>query len=304
MRLFFMAVFFMAFGAVATPAFGQTSSSKSSAATETDKGFTEIESFQSTLNSQERLFKLDSNLGWDFNKHFGVFAGLPVYFVQVPSTTTTIGTTTTTTPSSSNNGIGNVYLGLVFRAPNPTLGYASTITAGAPTGNSKKGLSSGRGTIDWDNRFEHSFDRLTPFFEGGFGNTVPDSKLVTRAFTSLGFVAHLEEGAEFELFKHVSVAGSAYQIVPEGNQKIFSKLVARGATVTGTGKKPIFATSATASGSGLTRENGFNTWVGFEPSQVWRIEVGYTRSMTFDMSGFAFNISMNVGKLLRSRKNL
>jgi hypothetical protein len=289
--------------AVGASAFAQTSVSKPN---ETDelKGFSEIESFQSTLNSQEKLFKLDSTLGWDFNKHFGVFAGLPVYFVQVPSITTTTGTTTTTTPSSSNNGIGNMYLALAFRAPNPMLDYASAITAGAPTGSTKKGLSSGRATIDWDNRFEHSFSRLTPFFEGGFGNTVPDSKLVTRPFTSLGFVAHLEEGAEFELFKHVSIAGSGYQIVPEGNQKIFSKLVAKGATATGTGKKPVFATSATASGSGLTRENGFNTWVGFEPNRVWRVEVGYTRSTTFDLSSFAFNISMNVGKLLRSGKSL
>jgi hypothetical protein len=292
----------MAIMAGALPGVAQKPSANS---TNTDKGFTEVESFQSTLNSQEKLFKLDNTLGWDFNKHFGVFAGVPVYFVQVPSITTTTGTTTTTTPSSTNNGIGNAYLGLAFRAPNPMLDYASTITAGAPTGNTKKGLSSGRGTIDWDNRLEHSFSRLTPFFEGGFGNTVPDSRLITRAFTSLGFVAHLEEGAELELVKHFSVAGSGYQIVPEGNQKIYSKLVSKGGPAAGTGKSGrVFQTSATASGNGLTRENGFNTSVALEPTPFWRLEVGYTRSTTFDVSSFAFNISMNLGKLLRSGKNL
>lgn len=283
---------------------GQTSAPASKEADE-PKGFSEIESIQATVNSSERLFKLDSTVGWDFSKYFGVFAGVPVYFDNVPSSTTTIGTTTTTTPSSSHNGIGNVYLGLAIRAPNPMLDYASVITAGAPTGDTKKGLSSGRATIDWDNRFEHSFSRLTPFFEGGFGNTVPDSRLVTRSFTSLGFIAHLEEGAEFELVRHFSVGGSAYQIVPEGNQKIYSRLVAKGGTATGTGKSGrVFQTSATASGNGLTRENGFNTWVGFEPNRFWRVQVGYTRSTTFDLSSFAFNISMNVGKLLRSGKNL
>jgi hypothetical protein len=288
---------------VGLSAFTQISSSKS---TEGDdaKGFTEIESIQATVNSDQKLFKLDSTVGWDFNKHFGVFGGVPVYFVEIPSFTTTTGTTTTTSPSSTNNGIGNVYLGLAFRAPNPALDYASTITAGAPTGDTKKGLSSGRATIDWDNRFEHSFSRLTPFFEGGFGNTVPDSKLVTRAFTSLGFVTHLEEGAEFEVLKHVSVGGSGYQIVPGGNQKIYSKLVAKGGTAKGSGKSGrVFETSATASGNGLTRENGFNTWVGFEAARIWRIELGYTRSTTFDLGGFAFNVSMNVGKLLRSKQN-
>jgi hypothetical protein len=282
-------------------ALAQTSHSKSQEADDT-KGFSEIESIQATINSSERLFKLDSNVGWDFNKHFGVFGGVPVYFVEIPSSTTTTGTTTTTTPSSSNNGLGNAYLGLALRAPNPKLDYAATITAGAPTGDTKKGLSSGRATIDWDNRFEHAFTRLTPFFDGGFGNTVPDSRLVTRAFTSLGFVAHLEEGAEFELVRHLSVGGSGYQIVPGGNQKIYSKLVAKGQTGKA-GSKNVFQSSATASGNGLTRENGFNTWVGFEATRIWRVEAGYTQSTTFDLGGFAFNVSMNVGRLLRSRKN-
>jgi hypothetical protein len=285
-----------------TYALAQTSSPKSKEG-EDAKGFSEIESFQATVNSSERIFKLDSNVGWDFNKHFGVFAGVPIYFAEVPSSTTTTGGITTTTPSSSHNGLGNAYLGLALRAPNPKLDYAGAITAGAPTGDTKKGLSTGRATIDWDNRFEHTFTRLTPFFEGGFGNTVPDSKLITRAFTSLGFVAHLEEGGELELLKHVSVGGSGYQIVPEGNQKIYSKLVARGQTGKA-GSKNVFQTSATASGNGLTRENGFNTWVAFEANRVWRVEAGYTRSATFDLGGFAFNVSMNVGKLLRSRKNL
>jgi hypothetical protein len=292
---------------VGSSAFSQTSSSKPTEGDD-EKGFSEIESIQATVGSDQRLFKLDSAVGWDFNKHFGVFAGVPVYFVEIPSftttTTTTTGTTTTTTPSSTNNGIGNAYLGLAFRAPNPALDYASRITAGAPTGDTSTGFSSGRATIDWDNRFERSFSRLTPFFDGGLGNTVPDSRLVTRAFTSLGFVTHLEEGAEFELVKHFSVGGSGYQILPAGNQKIYSKLVAKGGTAKGTGKHGrVFETSATASGNGLTRENGFNTWVGFDTARIWRVELGYTRSTTFDLDGFAFNVSMNVGKLLRSRKN-
>jgi hypothetical protein len=266
-------------------------------------GLTEIESFQGTLNSGERLFKLDSTLGWDFNKHFGIFGGVPVYLVNVPSTTTATGTTTTTTPSSSNNGIGNAYFGLAFRAPNPAIDYSSTFTAGAPTGNSKKGLSSGRGTIDWDNRLEHAFDRLTPFLDVGIGNTVPDSALFTRPFTSLGFVAHLQEGAEFDLLKHVGVGALVYEVVPAGNQKVFSRLVKKGGTAIGSGKSSrVFETAAETSGNGLTRENGFSTWIGFEPSPVWRLELGYTRSVSFDLSSFAFNLSVNVGKLLRSKK--
>src|SRR6516225_10877173 len=180
-------------------------------ATDDTKGFTEFETFQGTVNSQSSVMKLDSNLGYNFNKHFGIFGGVPVYFAHVSSITTTTGTTTTTTPATTATGLGNVYAGLLFQAPNPTLDYASTITAGAPTGSKTKGLSTGRVSIDWDNRFEHSFSHLTPFFEGGLANTVPDSRFFTRPFTTIGPVSPLEEGADLELLRHFSIGGSAYQ---------------------------------------------------------------------------------------------
>lgn len=286
---------------------GSLAQTSSSAATdkETERGFTEVESFQGTVTSGQEVMKLDSTLGWDFNRHFGVFAGLPFYITHLSSATTTTGTTTTTTSSTSHDGIGNAYLGFAFRAPNETLDYSSALTLGAPTGSTKKGLGTGRASADWDNRFEHDFGRLTPFFEGGLGNTVPDSRLLTRPFTSLGLVTHLQEGAGFDLVPHFNVNGAAYEIVPFGNQKIFSRLVGSGQTAKGTGKKPpAFETAAEVSGNGLTRENGFNAWVGFEPTPIWDVEVGYTRSVTFALNSFVFNLQMNVGKLLRSKKSL
>jgi hypothetical protein len=304
MRLFVFLPAVVALALATSPSCEAQTPAKPSTSTESSSGFTEIESIQGTVNSSERLFKLDSTIGWDFNRRFGVFAGVPIYFVHVPATTITSGTTTTTVPGASNNGLGNVYLGLNFRAPNPTLNYAGEIAAGAPTGNSKRGLSSGRGTFDWDNRIDHSFGRLTPFLEAGIGNTVPDSRLFTRAFTSLGFVAHLDEGAEWQLVRRVSVGASAYEIVPAGNQKVFSRLVAKGGVAQGAGKHGrVFETAAEASGNGLTRENGASAFVAFDPSPVWRLELGYTRSVTFDLNSFAFDLRMNVGRLLRPKKS-
>jgi hypothetical protein len=276
---------------------GQNAQAPSQTKIDESKGVTGFEAFQGTINSDSRIFKLDSNLGWDFNKHFGVFAGVPVYFANVPSSTTTTGTTTTTTGSTSNNGLGNVYMGFAVKAPNPKLDYAMAVTASAPTGSTSKGFSTGRAGVDWTNRFEHAFDRLTPFFEGGLSNTVPDTAFLARPFTSLGAVSHLEEGAEYQLVKRFYAGGSGYQIVPFGNQKVFSKLDGKGK-----GKNP-FDQNAVSSGSDLTRENGFNTWVAFEPTSIMRLELGYTRSITFDLSSFAFNLRMNVGKMLRSRRN-
>ena len=266
-----------------------------------DKGFTEIESIQGTLNSSDKVIKLDSTVGYDFNKHFGVYGGLPVYFASLSSTTT--GTTGTTTTSKTNAGVGNIYLGMAFRAPNPALNYGSTITAGAPTGSTKKGLSSGRGTIDWSNHFDRSFARFTPFLDAGLGNTVPDSIRVTRAFTSLGAVGHFEEGAELELVRHFAIGGSGYEITPFGNQKVYSKLVQKGQTGGTSSKHGVFQNSFFASGNDLTRENGVSTWLAFEPSKVVRAELGYSRSVTFAQNSFSFNLGVNVGKLLRSPRS-
>jgi hypothetical protein len=97
------------------------------------KGFTGFEEFQGTVNSDSKIFKLDSNAGYDFNKHFGVFAGMPLYFANTQTTTAQVnGTATTTTTNVTNNGLGNAYFGFAMRAPNKTLDYSSTLTLAAP----------------------------------------------------------------------------------------------------------------------------------------------------------------------------
>jgi hypothetical protein len=94
------------------------------------------------------------------------------------------------------------------------------------------------------------------------------------------------------------VGGSGYEIVPFGNQKIFSKIVGKGQSGSGKGKNS-FDQSAVSSGSGLTRENGFNSWVAFDPTPLWRVQVGFTRSATFNLNSFGFNLRMNLGKAAR-----
>ncbi|MGB9119039.1 MAG: hypothetical protein WCE73_00330, partial [Candidatus Angelobacter sp.] len=254
------------------------------------------EEFQGTLNSDSKIFKLESNAGYDFNKHFGVFVGMPFYFANTQTTTTQVnGTATTTTTNVTNNGLGNAYFGFAMRAPNKTLDYGSTVTLSAPTGSTSKGFSSGRANFDWDNRFEHAFNRLTPFVDAGLANAVPDTGLNTKPFSSLGMLSHMEEGAEFELVKHFSVGGSGYEIFPFGNQKVFSKIVGKGQSGSGKGKNS-FDLAAVTSGSGLTRENGFNSWVAFDPTPLWRVQFGFTRSVTYNLNSFGFNLRMNLGR--------
>ncbi len=264
---------------------------------DSEKGITWFETIQGTINSDSRIYKIDSNVGWDFNKRFGVFAGVPVYFTNVPRNTTTNAPPPTTNASNTNSGIGNAYLGFIFKVPSSKLYYATEVTGYAPTGSISKGFGTGRVGVDWTNRFEHTFHRLTPFFEGGLSNTVPDSAFLARPFTSLGAISHLEEGAEYQLAKHFYAGGSGYHIVPFGGQRVFSRINGEGEG------ENSFDTSTVSTGNDLTRENGYSTWVGLEPSSIVRFEVGYTRSMTFDLSSFAFNLRVNPGRLLRPKRN-
>src|SRR5262249_45275369 len=125
-------------------------------APEPQKGFTGSEGFSGAINSDDsKVFKLDTNVGYDFNKHFGIFGGMPFYFANLQSMVTQVnGNTTTTTQDVTNNGLGNAYFGMAMRAPNETLDYTSTITLAAPTGSTSKGFSSGRVNGDWNNRLE------------------------------------------------------------------------------------------------------------------------------------------------------
>jgi hypothetical protein len=324
-----------------------------------ERGFTAIESFQGTVNSSNKLLRLDSTLGYDLNRHFGVFAGVPVYYSSVLDNS--LASTTGTSVRRNNDGIGNVYLGLAFRVPHDEWSFTSTVTGAAPTGSIKKGYSTGRANVDWSNRFAYTFHRITPFVGAGLANTVSDTPLVTRPFTSLGVVGHLEEGADFDLGHHFSVGASAYQILPSGSQTVFSQVILpaptgqgqsgnagqgnngnagqgnngnagqgnngngqgnsgnngngnngnrgnsanapghTGNTGRGNPNRP-FELASVTTGTGLTRENGFDTWVGFEPSQFWHVEVGYARSLTYDFSSLTFSLSFDIGRLIRSRK--
>jgi hypothetical protein len=303
----FLTVFVFAFAcalASAIPGFGQNpvetgpgqnATHRANQSSDPIKGFNAYENFRGMVNSSGALLKLDSTIGYDFNQYLGVFTGLPLYFASDSSNT----------PGQTrlhDAGAGDVYFGVDVYAPNRIVNFGSTLTISAPTGSVSKGFSPGAATVDWNNRFRHTFGRLTPFVAAGVGNTVPDSELVTRNFISLGSVSHFEEGAEFQLAKPVYLGGSAFQIVPFGRQQVFNRFATASPRDGGQGNAtPPLVIASETTGNDLTREHGFDAWIGFEPTRVVRLELGYSRSVTFALNSFSFNVGLNVGKLLRSK---
>lgn len=252
------------------------------------------EEFDGSTNSEGQVMSIDSSVGYVFSRHFGVDAGIPVYFVRGTSTTSTGGTTTT-----SNNGLGDAYLQLRLAFANPVLNYKIVLTGTAPTGSTSAGLSTGHATYDWTNHFDHHFGRLIPFAEAGVGNSIPETFVFNRPFKSYGHDAHFQAGAGFQIADWLGVNASAYDIAPWGTQTIFSRLVSKGGPpISGHGHVFDLANQTTG-GSSLAADNGFSGGVDVSPGSVLDFSVSYSHSVHFQLNTVSFGVGVNMSELLR-----
>ncbi len=270
-----------------------------------------------------------STVGYNFSKSFGLEVGIPVYFLN-PSSSLAGGTRT--------SGLSNVFVVARMTLENPLLKSISTLTGTAPSGDTSKGLSTGRATFEWSNRFEHEFDRFTPFIDLGVGNSVADYRNFRRPYISLGKVAHFEGGSDFGLGP-LTLTLAGFADVPWGQQKVYSRLVPRapssggltatglsagtlggfgnanasapgsqtkasktfrpGATRTGTPRKGGFeADSQTVGGPDLTRDNGAIASLSATVKGV-DLDLGYTYSAPFHLNTVSFGIGFDLSPVIR-----
>src|SRR5439155_23468009 len=259
---------------------------------EDDRGWTISGRFQGSSNSSGVVTKVDPTLGYSFNRHFQTYAGLPVYFIHESSTLTT---STAPAPTGFVNGIGNAYLGLQLAADNPAVNFASNLVFTAPTGDKDKGFSTGRMTVDWNNSFSHRFSSVTPFANAGVANTVSDTSFFVRPFSSLGLVGHFDGGATAGS-RLVRVGASAYGVQASGEQRIISKVKQRDLRVTQTvspssSSKRVFETSSEIlAPADAANDHGFSTWFAVHHGSNVDFQVGYSRSVSYDLNTVFFGV--------------
>jgi hypothetical protein len=260
-------------------------------------GFTSYTTFRGSTNSSGQIFEWNTSVGYNFNRFFGVDVGLPLYYSNPSSTTTT----------SSGMGAGDAYGDLRLSLPNPVVNYSSKVTIGLPTGNADKGFSTGRATVDWNNHFDHSFGRWTPFAEAGLANTISNVGYFERPFTSLGFVSHFQGGMTVDVARIFQVGGSAYAIEPSGTQKIYSKLVGKqsGAVSAGSSGNAGGFNSAhvVSGGSDLDRDHGYGAFVLCHPVKYMDLDLAYTRSADYQLNTVSFGIGLNLGVLAKTTRH-
>lgn len=256
-----------------------------------EKGFVFYESFEGDSNSDGQVMVLSSSATYHFSEHFSAGIGIPIYFDHPNSSTT---------GASSSSGIGNVFATMRAVWKSPFLNYGTALTATAPTGDSKKGLSTGHATFDWDNRVNHDFGVLTPFFDFGVGNSVMDTRYFLRPFSSYGYLAHFEAGTDVDLSHGLSLTLSGYDIAPWGTQTIISRVVPAGSpgnsgsVAHGRAFENNHLTTGTSS---LTSDDGFNADLSFSPKPYLDLDLGYTRSVHYALNSVSFGVGVNLSSL-------
>ena len=255
--------------------------------------------FEGSSSGDGTVFDLGFAIGYNFSRHFGVDAGVPYYFVGTPSSIKK------NNPNAvSGTGLGSFFTDLKLNFPGKVLNYDSTIHLSAPTGDTKKGFSTGHATWNWGNHFEHGWGNFTPYLDLGVGNTVNDTKFFHRPFITFGYSAQFEGGTEFDAGPF-SLTASAYDVAPWGPQTVISRVFrcSSGAKCSANGKstnrRGYTLASVQAGSADLVRDNGFNAGIEFKPVSYLDFEFDYSRSVPLQLNSFSFGVSVDLSRLLR-----
>lgn len=274
----------------------------------TDKGFMSTAGFtESHDSSLGWATELDSTAGYDFNRHFNLSVGVPIYLVQPIAQTNG-----TQQVNNSYNALGDAFLNLNYKLAG-ALGYAGTVTATAPTGNTKNGISTGRATFGWNNHFEHEISRFTPFAEAGVANSNTTLDRIhglgsgkhnlLNDYASLGGISRFSGGASIDLVHSLTFSADAYDEVPFGNQKIYSRLLPKGVAggLVSQHKNPShFELAAVTSGTAsIADDNGFETTLSLDPTRRVEVAFSYQRSVHYALDTVAFSTTYRFGHIAK-----
>ena len=186
--------------------------------------------------------------------------------------------------------------------------YSSTVHLGAPTGDIKKGFSTGHATWNWSNHVEHAFDNFTPYVNLGAGNSVQDTRYFHRPFMTFGYNAQFEAGVEVDPGP-LSISASAYDVAPWGNQTVVSRVfrcnpnAKCSATGKSTDRKGYLNSSVQTGDASLVRDNGFNGGIEFKATKILDLEFDYSRSVPLHLNNFSFGIAVDLSAALRGRSH-
>src|SRR4029077_3949387 len=246
------------------------------------------------------VYDFGSAVGYNFSRHFGIDAGVPFYFVSTPSSIKK------NDPGAvSGIGVGTFFTDLQWTYPNRTLNFSSAVHLTAPTGDTKKGLSTGHATWNLANHIDHAFGDFSPFLDFGAGNTVMDTRFFHRPFITFGYNAQFNGGIEYDLGKF-SFSASAYDVAPWGNQTVISRVFRCGSAAKcsaggkTTNRKNLTSASVSTGAADLVRDNGFNAGIDYKPVGYIDLEFDFSRSVPLQLNSYSFGIGVDLSWILHA----
>jgi hypothetical protein len=254
--------------------------------------------FEGSYSSDGSVYDVGSALGYNFSRHFGIDAGVPLYFVSTPSTIKK------NNPGAvSGIGFGTLFTDIRLNYPDKFLNYSSAIHLTAPTGDAKKGLSTGHATWNLANHIDHACGDFSPFLDAGVGNTVMDTRYFRRPFVTFGYNAQFDGGLEYDP-GNFSFSASAYDVAPWGNQTVISRVFRCGASTKCNAGSPTtdrksYTTASVSEGpADLVRDNGFNAGIDYKRGYI-DLEFDLSRSVPLHLNSYSFGIGVDLSWLMR-----
>ena len=108
------------------------------------------------------------------------------------------------------------------------------------------------------------------------------------------------QGTNVDLWSFFSAGASAYDILPSGQQTVFSKVAGSGKS--GSHGRVFEQNQQTTGGADIAKDNGFSAWVDANPKPYLDMELGYTRSVHYALNSVSFGVGVNVGYLARRNR--
>jgi hypothetical protein len=158
-----------------------------------------------------------------------------------------------------------------------------------PSGDSGDGLSTGRVTWDMDSHTSFWLPRSALLLDlGGGDSTSLFNRLVTRNYTSLGYLAHFELGLMLALPCRSSFQSVAYEQLPLGDSKIYTALPGPGGLTV-------------ASGRSVSEDNGFTSALSVPLTHRLTLQGYYNRSLRLHTDTVGMGITF-VAREYKTRK--
>jgi len=264
-----------------------------------EPGWTLGTRFEGSASSDGSVYDLGTAVGYNFSRQFAADFGVPIFFVGTPASVKQ-----SNPGAASGVGIGDLFGNLRYNLPSELLNSVSAMHFTAPTGDIGKGFSTGHVTWNVSNHLDHAFGDVSPFVNATVGNTILDTRYFHRPFITFGYNAAFEGGLEVDPGKF-SFSASAYDILPWGDQTMYSRVHRCGKSVhcSATGpsndRKGYLTSSVTTGAADLVRDNGFNASADFKPVRHLDLEFDYSRSIPLHLNVFSFGVAVDLSRLLQ-----